>query len=262
MTKDRYIVSIKYLSLGITLASLITIIFNPQMTSYRFSLTAEQSTNTLAMLSVFSLANLVMMFQNKHFKLSRKWSFMIIPVMIIGFMTQSRMFVIGLLIVIVWALVFMFSRYNNKSKIVKLVMLGLVAFILLYALNDNFKEIVSSAIDRILNPRQDDITGGRTQIWSQYLREITNNWTILLFGAGYNISPHIYMMPHNLYIEQIYYFGIIGNILILGLFLITIKIIFKKRKRTEVFSIRVFTGLYNYFNVIFYSFVYWWWRYG
>ena len=53
-------------------------------------------------------------------------------------------------------------------------------------------------------------TTGRTSIWGIYLREIFDNWKILFFGKGLTSVTVEGYSTHNILIELLFQFGLIG----------------------------------------------------
>ncbi len=232
--KKIYINGIQSLTLGIIISSLITIIINPYMLDRRFSLTTEQSTNTLAILSIFALANILMMIQNKHFVVGKLWSCLSFLLIVIGILTRSKTFIFGCLIVLIWMLIFSTYKHSEKSKIIKLLIFIVLLFIITINIKPEFTNLIVNVIDRVINPKHGDISTGRLNIWRAYFNKISTEGFVLLFGSGTNMNQDIGMLPHNLYIEQLYLFGIIGYFLIIPMFIITAKSIYKNNSNLKV----------------------------
>lgn len=85
-------------------------------------------------------------------------------------------------------------------------------------------------------PRNGDISNARFGIWSYYINEIVQNKSILLFGKGTIMSSDLNLVAHNLWLEQLYFIGIVGNIIVITMFGVSIKYILK-RTVVENFSI-------------------------
>lgn len=236
--KQLFVFSIKFLSLGIIFTSIIAIIINPDMLLGRFSLTAEQSTNTLSMLAIFAVGNILMMIQSKNYQLKNRWFLFSFLLLLIGFLTRSRTFVVGIVLVIVWLISFMLYKNNEKGKVVKLLIVGAVLFGVVIIIYPDVIEVITSAIERVTNPRHGDLSGGRTEIWKFYINKIRNSEMILLFGTGKNMATNMPtnrdMLPHNLYIEQIHQFGLIGNSLLVLLFSSAVRKIYKVNKELKL----------------------------
>lgn len=228
--KETYVYSIKFLSLGIIIPSIFSLIINPNIINERFSLTPEQSINTLAMLIAFTLINILMMIQNKNYQIEKKWIMMCLLLSGIGFLTQSRQFLIGLVMGTLWLIIFSLYKENSKFRIFKLILIVSLILIIILFIFPQLSQPIMNALERVTKPRNDDLTGGRAMLWKFYNNEIINNINVFLTGTGRNVSPTIDMLPHNLYIEEVYHFGIIGSSLVFMLFTLTIKSIYKSNK--------------------------------
>ena len=82
-----------------------------------------------------------------------------------------------------------------------------------------------------------DWSTGRVVIWKGYLEKIQASTHTLLFGYGLD-APYVNKAAHNIYIESVYYIGIVG--LTIYILLLTY-IVFLNRKKMR-------RGLYNYFG--------------
>lgn len=63
-----------------------------------------------------------------------------------------------------------------------------------------------------------DLTTGRTEIYSAYWKEITENLGSFFFGKGL-AAEGLQKDPHNIYLETMYYIGTVGFCLISGLYI-------------------------------------------
>lgn len=226
--QQKYIDGVKFLVLGIITSSCISILLQPDIFYGRFSLTEEQSINNLGILAGFAIGCILMLIQSKY--VERAWLFSLIPLAAVGFLTQSRSFVFTILIAVVWLLVFSLGKLNKKSSYQFLVLLTgicLLGFIILSG-NGPWIEVINNALERIMNPQDGDISTGRFDIWSYYLNEFAHNKFILFFGKGVIMSSSLMKLAHNLWLEQLYLFGIVGNTIIILMYGITVKHIYKK----------------------------------
>lgn len=126
------------------------------------------------------------------------WSYKSFPLVVLGFLTKSRTFVVGIILLLV-----------KKLKLKAFFIVPIAAIILFFLLPNLF--------DRILNPRHGDITGDRNIVWLYYVSYIADNPTTLLFGGSILelslLSPKD-QVPHNFIIEGILNYGIIGFLLL------------------------------------------------
>lgn len=229
--KQKYIVGIQFLVLGIIVSSCISILLQPDIFNVRFSLTEEQSTNTLGILAGFAIGCILMLIQNEQINIKSTWLYTIIPLAAVGFMTQSRSFIFTIVIAVVWCLFFFLGKLNKKTNFKFLLLFAgvcLLFFIIMNA-NEQWTEVMNNAFERIIDPRNNDISSGRFDIWSYYLNDIVQNEYILFFGKGTIMSSSLSMVAHNLWLEQLCLFGLVGNTIVLFMYGISIKYICKKR---------------------------------
>jgi hypothetical protein len=228
--KQKYIDGIKFLVLGIIASFCISILLQPDIFNVRFSLTGEQSTNTLGILAGFAIGCILMLIQSEHVDIKSAWLYTIFPLAAVGFMTQSRSFIFTILIAVVWCLLFSLVKLNKKINYKFLVLLAGVCVVYFIIMNSNgqWAEVISNALERITNPKNDDISNSRFDIWSYYLNEFTQNKFILFFGKGTYMSSSLMYVAHNLWLEQLYLLGIVGNTIIVLMFGVSIKYIYKK----------------------------------
>lgn len=131
--------------------------------------------------------------------------------LIFGVLTYSKTFLVALvllvLIVILWQF---YSRHYFRG----LCFCGIGVLLALWALMAE-DGIFSVVLSRLLGATNiSDLTTGRTDVFLQYLKEITRSVPSFLFGTGLG-GERLAYDPHNIYLEITYYSGIVG----LGLFI-------------------------------------------
>lgn len=232
--KQKFTSMVKFLVTGIIIAACFSILFQSDIFSGRFSLTEEQSTNTLGILTGYAIGFILMLTQSKY--MGSKWLYSIIPLTIVGFLTQSRSFIFIAFIALVWCLIFALGKCGRKANIRFLIMsigIGLLFFIIMSS-NEIWAEVINNALERITNPRNDDISNGRFYIWRYYIDEVINNKHILFFGKGIIMSSSLAMLAHNIWLEQLYIYGLVGNTIIILMFWVSIKYIYKKLRFSKL----------------------------
>ncbi|MCR6546202.1 O-antigen ligase family protein [Dehalobacterium formicoaceticum] len=243
--KQKYTEGIKFLVIGIIVSSFISVLLQPDVFNIRFSLAQGQSTNTLGILAGFAIGCILMLIQNEHIYIKKAWLFTVVPLAAVGFLTQSRSFIFTILIAIVWCLVYGLSRLNKKQNFRFLMLLVGLCILLNFIINSNgqWAEVINNALDRIINPKNNDISNSRFVIWSYYLNEFSQNNFILIFGKGTLMSSSLTQVAHNLWLEQLYLLGIAGNIIVISMFVVSIKYIYKKTRIKKL-------SLYGYLPLI------------
>ena len=84
-----------------------------------------------------------------------------------------------------------------------------------------------------------ELTTGRTELFAQYWNVISENVGTLLFGKGLQADILQDKGVHNLYLEIVYYTGLIGLILIMGFYISMVQSIERQNptlKKQNVFS--------------------------
>lgn len=226
---EKYINGVKYLIKGLIFSSVLTMILNPTMLDKRFALSPDQTPNTIGILSGFAIGCVLMITQTKYFKVTKIWLYTIIPLMIIGFWTQSKSFFFSVLIAFTWVMFFRDRKFDleKKYRLLVVLLIGVVFYLATTNVGGQFSEVISRTMDRIFNPRGGDISTGRFELWNDYLNEIKSDGYIFFFGSGSTMSSNT-MVAHNLWIEQWYSFGAIGNIIIILTFWVSVSCVRKK----------------------------------
>lgn len=133
-----------------------------------------------------------------------------IVLLFFGLFTMSRAFVFSLAFLII----FMFLSVNTKIQVRLLLTIALVIVvfsIITYIYPTNFiTNQVISLYQRIENPRQGDISGGRLLLWRQYISYFTNYPQNLIFGIGDNYTFYgMQDLAHNFIIDSISIYGLL-----------------------------------------------------
>ncbi|AIM39158.1 hypothetical protein KO02_22595 [Sphingobacterium sp. ML3W] len=220
LKEDRY-TSIKLLNsyiCGAVCAGVLGVIFEGvNLGTERFSAGDYNNSNILGTSFSFALTLLVVLFNRK--KQSLKLTLLLgLPLLFFGFLTQSRSFLLAIAIL---ALYLIISNFSVKGIIVSVVSLGLI-FLLKDVLNLTFlNRIFDNAIMRVLEPKNDDLSGGRTELWIGYLNQFFSDTKTLFFGKGFELTHEKYGFPqvaHNFIIETVAAMGVIGLVLYITLF--------------------------------------------
>ncbi|MDB8555546.1 O-antigen ligase family protein [Turicibacter sanguinis] len=141
---------------------------------------------------------------------------LIVILLIIGFMTLSKSFIVGLLINMLLILVF----NQNKTQMFKYFLVNTIGLLVFVYISQN--NIYVQAILQRLNVGSSDmetLTSSRSVIWGTYLQYLISNPLRLLLGKGVGapslIVNGISHASHNFYLECLYYFGIVGSLLLI-----------------------------------------------
>lgn len=193
--------------------------------------------NTLGIVCILTssgLSQLIIAKANKKSDL-----LMIVIMLICGVLTQSRTFVILLLI----SLVLFFIAYKGKigKKIKICIAIVLCSLIVIVTLNVLFPGAINNIIERFL---VEDISSGRNDLLKKYNNLIISSYRIMIFGLGaidfpkkvtvqYHIAKNV---PHNGIQEMIIAWGLIGSILFLWFLAIMFNDAMKKNKNIQLIN--------------------------
>jgi hypothetical protein len=223
-----YKYSVVFLALGIVSNFLIAMVVNPAIFDVRrLVVSSDSNPNTLAIIISYALAQVVILLNSKHIKNPKGIIILSVVLCLIGLYTQSRTFVANFVIISLWLLLPWFKtpfyKILKRTLIVTLIFAG---FFLLFNSSFQISDQLQIVIDRIIAPSRGDITSGRVEIWSQYIAALKYNPSVLLFGIGMDYTKlGIYMMAHNMWIEQITSFGLTGTLLVIILYISAAKTI-------------------------------------
>ena len=132
----------------------------------------------------------------------------------LGVLTYSKTF---FLVFIAMGIIYIIWQFRNKKIFLGILLVGMVilgADFLLFSEGSPFAVVISRLLD---SESISDLTTGRTDVYVQYLEAIGKNpWTIL-FGYGFT-APGMEYDPHNIYLEIVYFSGIVGLGLFIALF--------------------------------------------
>lgn len=167
-----------------------------------------------------------------------------------GIATLSRSFILTYLIIL---LISYLSSLKYKNKFICYTFFVIVISIY-FGLNSSlFDQYFNVIINRFDSNDIYYLTSGRVDIWNVYLDNILNSGNKkLLFGNGVGADMLNSIGAHNLYIEIIYYFGLIGGMLyILNIIIVfTRKSSFRKSINNYI-GIVILFAMYFFLGVIF-----------
>ncbi|PTI71936.1 O-antigen ligase family protein [Mammaliicoccus vitulinus] len=172
--------------------------------------------NTIGKYAALIISGSIALLQLGKLKLNALTIIILFYTLVIGFLTLSRTFI---LIFIVIFMIYVTTNFTIKNAI-KIVMISilLLCITIIILLNQNLSQALNTRIFE-----SDNITGSRIEIYEGYLRTILQNDHIFIFGVGmqdYNLkfnnySDYISESSHNVIIEILSIWGVIGLFLIL-----------------------------------------------
>ncbi len=218
---DRYIDFLSmFYSVGVMLSVFAAYIFNSSyvLNVRRLSLTKNSGANSLGSLVAFAVTLMVLvMLKTKERKQKIYIGCVLAIVAYFGFATQSRTCFFGMVIAAVGAIAFGISQKKTRkaSIILVIIIVILVAVVIIAGENVKLFANIYGTIDRIINPKNDDITNGRVETWAEYLEVLKNDSVVFLFGNGGKIVDK---MAHNMYIEILISYGLFGTFIVIWIY--------------------------------------------
>lgn len=192
--------------------------------------------NTIGKYAALIISVYLILFSYKKIKLNLLNITLLLYTMLIGFLTLSRTFLLLMFIIL---FIYMIVNFRMKNKFMNIFLL-LSIFIgsLIIFMNDNLRQ---SIYNRVFET--DDISGSRLLIYNQYIGIIREHANVLLIGTGMQdysskftkYNDQIYQSAHNVFLEIISIWGIIGlaTIILFTIFLVFESNIKKIRSNTK-----------------------------
>ncbi len=163
-----------------------------------------------------------------------------------AYYTYSKSFVVGLVFLLFYILISLLKKLYKSDKKIYYTLLFLFLIILIPLLYLFFIYVVLPVFSIRSTSQNGDIFTGRTRLWKIYLEASFNNLYVFLFGSGYNNAFLTNgQAAHNIYLEYLLNFGILGIVLFVIIFQKSFKNIVNNLLNPIVlpFMIFAFTGL-------------------
>lgn len=232
-----------FCGVGCVITCGIAVIINPVslIGNSRFSI-SKSGENVLGIMCAVVTINLVIILLDKI--INKRYLIVVLCLILclIGFLTGSRSFIMALAIGIVGILIMLIfsGQANDVLRIViTLLMVGIGAFLCI--MNSDFmRNYWKSLVYRITKLQAGDVSNGRFEIWNQYFTIFRQKPRYLWFG-GLNVGTNgIDMVAHNMIIEQIAEYGIIGTLIIVILYMSIFEmIVYKTNSEIHILSYRI-----------------------
>lgn len=225
LNKAFYFNCVKFLGIGCVVASLIALVGSDEFvigTSLRFSGGENNNSNIFGSMLSYSVSSVILAVTAEKRK-SKLLTALILILLIFGLLTQSRSFLLAIVFGMVYITIFGTTLNTKTRKVILCILLVLVFIIVVSIMNPNtlIGKILNPAMNRILNPKNGDISNGRVELWSLYIQFLTDNKEYLFLGIGNHLNSFGFdNVAHNGVIEVITSYGFIGFVLILILLLI------------------------------------------
>lgn len=243
--KDKVFLIGIYFSIGMFIACIIPLaIFMAQGNTSRFSMSEKSGENPLAVLLGVGIAfDMVLVMENRSRIVNILMLLMVLPMIYVGVLTQSRSFIFIFLMILAWVAVFgLLNKKTRKTVLIVGIILAVVSVLFWkFGGNIGFHKTIESCVDRIVNPKNDDISNGRTAIWGVYMDSFLTDKKIMFFGSSSSaFGGERKTMAHNMFIEVIYSYGIIGTAIIIWIYGAFIRKLYVNFKRLGCGRINLF----------------------
>ena len=149
-----------------------------------------------------AIALLAVLYLNQYF--SQKVFYLELGILLFfGALTYSKTF---LIVLVIFSILFVAMLFSRKKYI-----LGILSFLVIFIVGIILsKTILAVTIYRISSTNNlYDLTTGRSELIVEYLHEITKTAGRLFFGAGLS-ADILGRGTHNLFLEIVYYYGLVG----------------------------------------------------
>ncbi|MBR4745331.1 MAG: glycosyltransferase [Clostridia bacterium] len=171
--------------------------------------------NNLAMICMFGLILVLTLYMNN--RLSYSWLLFGGAVCLLnGMLTKGKAFLLVFTIAVVCYFIYKFIKFKKKElkEFVVFILLAAVLFAI-------FNKTIIATFERFFNDYSgDDIADkmltGRFTIWREYMSYWVTSWQYILCGCGLGVQPH-WAGPHSDFIYLLFYFGVFGSIIFIGL---------------------------------------------
>ena len=245
-----------FCSIGCVLTCAISLITNPIsiIESSRFSF-SKSGQNVLGIMCAIMALNLIL--TNETIKNRKIKSIFCFLLCIIGFLTGSRSFLLafGVGITGIFLVLILKLEICKFFKIIFIFLVGLVILVVLINKSNLIGIYWNSLVYRITKLQTIDVSNGRFEIWNQYFRIFKQSPMYLWIGGLLVGTNGIEIVAHNMIIEQIATYGILGSIIILTLYICTFsmikretgsKLLFYSHKSMPMISFMI-VSIFSYF---------------
>lgn len=228
MSLEGYEAIINYAVIGLVSSVVLAIVVNPSiLLAGRVALSEESNWNLLGILAAILFSHCF----SSYFVINkRKYILYALAMIVCAIISTSRTALVIIGVSVIWGILFLNSK-NKKGKTLskKIFIISIIiAFIALLINGMIESDFINKLIDRIVNPRRGDISNGRFTLWERYINYLLNNRDVLIWGHGSpliegitTLTSNISVVAHNMYIEQLVMYGIVGNIIVTALYMLS-----------------------------------------
>lgn len=202
-----------YYVLGVLIAVCTSILVNPaySLDATRMSLAEGAGVNQLGITLAFCLVFVTMgMTKVTNYKEWICLAGVALPLLYYCFATQSRTSLIGMIITFAAVLTMGYSQPRARKWITFMGIGSVVVLggLILFTEGTQIHENIMGTIERFTDPRGNDISNGRFDLWTRYYNTITSDARLFFFGGSLDNYGNI--QAHNMFLEIFALYGIAG----------------------------------------------------
>ena len=127
-----------------------------------------------------------------------------------GILTQSRSFMFSIVVILIAISYLQLKKNFILTIITSAIFIYFLSTTITQLHNDSL--LLNNISQRILNPRNDDISGNRFEIWNYYYHTLISNERNLFFGLGKDafLNFDVGQVAHNFLLEDFVGIGLLG----------------------------------------------------
>lgn len=194
---------------------------------FSFSVNSNSISRKLGLAVSFLVANICI-----NRKINLTLLIKLILTVILGFLTYTLSFLLFFVALIIFILFYEFFRKNKSKKTILKFSLVIIVMALLLIMIKNTTFFTGLIQNYKRSLTSDDISTGRLDIYAYYINILLNDFVTLIFGKGLKTYQTIYAYAaaHNVLLEILLSWGLIG----LGIVIYLILLIIKKNKGKNI----------------------------
>lgn len=152
----------------------------------------------------------------------QRWFDYLLVIVLLGFgvLSLSLSFMLSMAFVFLLYLIYKIFRLTRLSFDINVVLRGTLVIVLTIIVISQISNLpymdiyfqrlgAGGFVDQSLS----DLTTGRSDIWSDYLKLYLSDWRIFIFGVGYSVEAYNLRQAHNYFLELLVHLGIVGTMI-------------------------------------------------
>ena len=128
-----------------------------------------------------------------------------------GFLSGSKSFALITAALLLFWIIALF-RVRGRTGFKLLLVLAVVLAVIFIATSTLFQDLLDVMETRFsFRSNLSDFTTGRTDLWEDYVEELSRNWKTLVMGKGYTNIKIGEKYTHNTLLQMVFQFGVLGT---------------------------------------------------